>query len=102
MFDKRFREMLMMDYATKNQNTGVLADTNNVSTYNNFYVASLQPISISNITGRNRERYIPDNPDYGLDGSATYHTLKFTLTTVSTATKMCGRIYYKGLLVENE
>tara|TARA_Y100000361_G_scaffold123823_1_gene116625 strand:- start:2993 stop:4078 length:1086 start_codon:yes stop_codon:yes gene_type:complete len=31
MFDKRFREMLMMDYATKNQNTGVLGDTNNVS-----------------------------------------------------------------------
>ena len=79
-----------------------MTDTNNVSTYNNFYVASLQPISISNITGRNRERYIPDNPDYGLDGSATYHTLKFTLTTVATATKMCGRIYYKGLLVENE
>jgi len=31
MFDKRFREMLMMDYATKNQNTGVLGDPNNVS-----------------------------------------------------------------------
>ena len=31
MFDKRFREMLMMDYATKNQNTGILTDTNNVS-----------------------------------------------------------------------
>ena len=26
MFDKRFREMLMMDYATKNQNTGVLSN----------------------------------------------------------------------------
>ena len=32
MFDKRFREMLMMDYATKNQNTNdVLGDPNNVS-----------------------------------------------------------------------
>mgnify|MGYP003136316710 FL=1 len=31
MFDRRFREMLMMDYATKNQNSGILTDTNNVS-----------------------------------------------------------------------
>ena len=26
MFDKKFREMLMMDYATKNQNNGVLSN----------------------------------------------------------------------------
>ena len=28
MFDKKFREMLMMDYATKNQNTGILRINN--------------------------------------------------------------------------
>lgn len=30
MFDKKFREMLMMDYATKNQNSNVLGNVNNV------------------------------------------------------------------------
>ena len=43
-----------------------------------------------------RERYIPTSPD---DGEVT---LVGAVTTVATATKMCGRFYFKGLLVENE
>ncbi len=43
-----------------------------------------------------RERYIPTSPD---DGELT---LVGAVTAVATGTLMCGRFYFKGLLVENE